>query len=412
GILLHRGYGSDKRAGAKALIKLAQKSVREIGNLKLAVELLKDSLNKIDKEITPKLAELVQVLLIEYHTNTGNYMEAESIFDIALAEIEKIFFPGMRVWKVQLYRRVIPAITQAHNFVKAEQLAGEALKLVKSGDIINEIAIKNCRARVLYEKFFYEGGDIELLKEAKHKYEETRKLEATVPEENRNRILNNEAGFISISLGKYAEAAQDLELKFQRDKKEKKFFGEIATAIALANTYQLLEDYKAAEKFALSALRLAKIAKQGKWLFEAHHVLANVYHDLAEGYHDSDKTDLAICEGNKCAALGAGMGKITESVLQLWVTIADCYKVQKDNDRAIMFIEAAKKAGAAGYHLMRAEVVLGEIYYDKHDYKASHSHFNIAKDMLLKMPSEISKKFSARIARFTINADESTIKKS
>lgn len=411
GILLHRGYGAchsslsfprKRESSAISLVKLAQKRIRERGDLTLAIGLLQDALSVIPAEagISSRLSVYIQTLLIECCTNAGRYKEAEDIFNEALEAWNMEHgtpFPGMWTWKMQLYRKIIPAMIEHHKFDDADNTINEAEKLVRSKYTPTALTIKNYRGVCL--RFQSQLGNAAMLEKAKMIFEETGRLEKNISRENVSRIQNNELGYILLALGNHTGATKALREKLVRHKKERNLLGEIGTAVVIANTYQLLKDYKAAEEFAGYAMKLAKVTKQGKWLFVAHHIMTDIN-------HDSGKIKDALAEGNKCVAVSACLNEDSNSLIQLWTQLGDCHKISGDFDTAIVYLETAMKKGTAGYQLMRINNILGEVYFYKQDFKTALTYLKTAEKLLEKVPENLAAPFKERLSKFISNTEK------
>jgi serine/threonine protein kinase/tetratricopeptide (TPR) repeat protein len=424
GILLHQGYGSDKHKAVTSLAKLVQKRIREKGDLRLAIELLQDALSRChsDPERAPRLQSYILTLLIECYVNAGKYAEMENLFNDAMHLTEKTFFAGMRTWKAQLYRRVIPALIQQHKFKKAEAMIVEAGGLIKFLNTPSALVIENYRGRNLYEQFFVEGSDkkisksTELLNEAMKIFEKTARLEEKLPQENRSRIYNNELGNVLLALGKYDKAIRVMQNDILKYRKEKNILKEIAADIAIADSCRCLKDYKGAREFADNALKLAKGANIGKWMLHVRRVLIDILHDesLGEEGRKMKKYKEAIAEGNRFLAASSCLSDAKERLFnttRLWAQLGNCYLVGNEYDKARLYFESAIKSNVSGHYLMWAQLGLGEVCYKSGDYNDAILHLSEA-EKLLDASAEFSAPYLKRISEFKMDINEKLLEPS
>jgi serine/threonine-protein kinase len=429
GILLHKGYGSDKRISTASLAKLSHWLAKRSGNLRLAIELLEDTIALNQPTVHPKLFCHINCLLIECYSGSGRYDKAVELFSKALGMLDVehgTFFTGMRTWKIQLYLKAIPALIQQCNFTEAVRVIGEARKLLKRPDTISEIVINNYEGRKYYEMFHTSKTFApELLEEAKRIFEEADHLEEQLPQANKSRIQNNELGNILLEMGNYKDGLPMLEKKLDKYELDGNLLGRAWANIALANAFRGLKEYKKAETHAINALILARSATQPKWLLLARQTLANIY-------HDSDRYTKALSESRRCIALESldDTSRWQTTRNQLWVQIGHSYKelynkhlIRKEDsddnkiidedilntkepkesmlDKAIMYFESAIQAGVCGYYLVLAHIGLVEAYiaevYPRKDAKKAKIHLTETEELFANLPADLQAICKTRI---------------
>jgi serine/threonine protein kinase len=385
GILLHRGYGTFSTI---SLVLLSQRRIRNRGDLTLAIELLKDALTLYHPEQPADAKDLllkayIQVLLIECYTNAGRYAEAEALFNSALKNLDSAFFTGMRTWKAQLYRRVIPAMIQQGKVDAAETQIKECYQLLKPSNVLVRCIIKNSEGYLAYQKYFNNGAiEASLLEQAKNIFHETLQLEKNLPQPNRSRVFNNEIGSVYLVEGDYQKAMEAFKEKFQKHKKEKNVFGEISTAVRVANACQLLGDFGGAEEFARHSLALAKLSGLSKWALTSHRILANIL-------HDSGDFQGALAENNKCLSKGVMLENINEWAdikNQIFVQMGYSYKWLKETNKAMLFFEGAIGAGVKGHYEALANLGLGEVFAETGDIKKAKDCWVKAEKIISTLP--------------------------
>jgi len=374
-IMLHKGYGSDKKRAITSLLILGRKMLKD-GNLKLSETLFLKAL-----ELAPniKLKVYIRSLLIDVYYFSGKYTEANKIHSKALDIISESL-PISRLLVAKLHAKAVAVYIQQGKQDKAINTIELALDFIKNRTNISIYPILlNHKAHIYYKQALTQTEKLkEKLLRAKFLYEESEQLECELKTSNLARVTNNDIGIVYKALGDLNIAKSKMEKKLERVKDKANIFIVLNTLMALADICRMAGDYSGAKEYINSVMTLAKNTMTGRWLMYSHNILASIY-------HDTNEYDRALEEDNRCLAASLCLEKGFEynSVTsQIFVQMGHTYKEKGNLDKAILHFTAATGRQTTNKHLMSAYEGLAEVYFCKEDFDKEFECLDKAESLL------------------------------
>jgi len=390
GILLHKGYGGDKRAAIVSLVRLARRKLYNEGALSLASLLLKDAYEIAGGE-SPSLKVLICALLIEAHQLSGRNLEADRYFDEAC----KVLLPALLVQKNFLYIKEIKNLLNQGKIELARELINEGMGWHDKRSHWN-IILNNYLARSHYDESFKKGADARsLLEKAETIYRESERLEENLPPCLAVNVLNNDLGDVLFAEEKYEEAIKKLNGNLQRYNTKNHVLNQLAVMLTLGDCYIRCKDFKNAVKIADEIHELAKRTKSGRWAMKSARIKAIAYY-YAGDFENSIKHD------DRCLAAAAGLEDTQEKknlLLNLYVRMGHNHKENKGYEKAKMYFEHALACKPDGLLLGSVHEGLGEALHFNSEHQEALKHLEIANDIFkrfqgVKVAAEYMQKIS------------------
>ncbi len=399
-VLLHRAYATKDPI---LLLKLHANLIRGGYSQSLVKYVLEDIANLSCVLANPKLSLFVSGLMIECRSRRGEHLLAEREFVLAderlqLCSVDSLSKRAKELARYFVARKYLPSLIQRQLFDDAEKIINDIQGHLPKNASIPTAVMNNFKARIFYEKYFYKnsGGKSDLQK-ALSIYDDSLSLEADIFPDNLSCIQNNERGYVLLLLGRHEEALKSLKELYGRHKREKNYFGEVVTSVAIANVYQALKDFGGAEEFTRHALEISKRLGHGKYLLISQQNLANIY-------HESGENKKALETARKCLAVGALIEdaadwKVTKG--QILVLMGDCCLRLKMLDLAVTYFESALETGVAGQTAIIALLGLAEAGRDKKSKESLSEGLSTAKSLIEELPKEQQREYLEVLARLS-----------
>lgn len=372
-LMFHRGYGSDRDAGARELIKLARYLIEK-----------REPLNAIKHlERLPVFYD-AQILLAQAYEMIRQYDRACGI----LKELVKGFPPpltgggggeGDRVNGTALFKladvpnRLGVTYLKMGRLDEAEREFKEGLKITAGARpmLAKELILKNFLARISLLR--------NRLQEARTIYQETREIaEVLLSDEERRRVTNNDLAQAYFQLGDYKLASRQLEADLEFFKRINAREQGSRCHYTLAECYRLLKQPEKAKRHLEEAINIAKEVELIELLLRAYNALGNL--------HMSEKNWAAALESYSRALNLANRLGDDPSAAGILVNMGLIHVERQELDLAhgyfassIAFLKGAKLLTPLdkGW-LYRAHLEMGEIYRLRRQFNEASKHLDEA----------------------------------
>lgn len=218
--------------------------------------------------------------------------------------------------------------------------------------------------------------------------------ETLLPQANRPRMRNNDLGRFLVMAGRYGEGVPILAELRRRHVQACDLFGQLKTTLDLAEACRLAHAYREAETHAQHALQLARQTRQGKWVLQAHRLLAN-------GYYDTDRYGKAL-NAYRCAlaalACLPSSAEFAQVRLEIWLQLGQCYKELRKPNAARTFFEAVLVANPPPEYGVITHIRLAELACERAEYERTNTRLATATELLNLLPRDRTLPYAFRIA--------------